>query len=167
MFLFENTDKLVRQTSMTFIHSKVVLIKIRHVCIVSLPTNDLIKGIHRSERSFSSVVWFQIGWIDPLFHFRLFTRKRANKYACWISFFMNWTEARRKSNMIGAMITMRVPHCLRGIAPKPRPATAGRCSIDLTDLADFPTGDTYIWVENNLKVSAQTDVPFGRYGSCK
>ena len=33
---------------------------------------------------------------------------------------------------------------LGGIARKPRPATAERCSIDLTDLADFLTEDTYI-----------------------
>ena len=36
------------------------------------------------------------------------------------------------------------PSHLGGIARKPRPPTAERCSIGLTDLADFPTGDTYI-----------------------
>ena len=57
--------------------------------------------------------------------------------------------------------------CIGGIARKPRPATAERCSIDLTDLADFSTDDTCIWVENNPRVSAQTDVPLQRYDSCK
>ena len=54
----------------------------------------------------------------------------------------------------------------QGIRPTARPVTAELYPIDLTDLARFPTGDTYIWIENSPKVSARTNVPLWRYGTC-
>lgn len=56
---------------------------------------------------------------------------------------------------------------LGGIAAKPRPATTDRWSIDLIDLADIFTNNTRISVENNQKVSTETDLWFRSYGSCK
>ncbi|CAF4582505.1 unnamed protein product, partial [Rotaria socialis] len=50
-----------------------------------------------------------------------------------------------------------------GIASKPRPFSAEPCSIDLTDLADISTVDTYIRARNKPKVLSQTDEPFSRY----
>jgi hypothetical protein len=52
---------------------------------------------------------------------------------------------------------------LRVIARKPRPFPAERCSIDLTDLADFFTVGRPNIVRKKLKISAQMDESFWRY----
>jgi len=56
---------------------------------------------------------------------------------------------------------------LGGIARKPRPIPAYRCSIDVTDLADIFTVDRPNQVRKKLKISAQTVEPFWRYGRHK
>jgi hypothetical protein len=56
---------------------------------------------------------------------------------------------------------------LGGIARKPRPIPAYRCSIDVTDLTDIFAVDSPNQVRRKLKISAQTVEPFWRYGRHK
>ena len=58
-------------------------------------------------------------------------------------------------------------YSLGAVARKPRPITAERCSMNVTDVAHIFTVGRPNICKKNLKISAQTDESFSRYNPRK